>query len=372
MKKNPSAKSAMKKISKALKGEPAMVPTHDDPAAQLRLLVLQHKAVTKAKVAVNNMSIDRKVLSGPNKGEPIPCRLPADARAMLQLSIKGHPEAGIIGMDQTLARLKREMTKVLKSIPIYTLFLERIYGMGPVTSAYLCSEVNIRLADKPSRLIRYCGMAVMPYYKISSVDKSGKESVSYRPAYGEPGKDEPVVVNRPIVHRLETRASGRKNAFNSAMRTFIYLAMGSMWKNAAPTKNRGQNVSSKYLDVWVGKKHGVLHRAPDENGKAPTKGAAHSAGWHTAARVLLEDLYIVWRSLEGLPVWPSYYAGKLGYSHGGKICVNEPKLLTVDEALALVGDVGKKPSAVPLGELEMGDDTELDEELYDEEAEAAE
>lgn len=52
----------------------------------------------------------------------------------------------------------------------------------------------------------------------------------------------------------------------------------------------------------------------------------------------LVQQHIVWRTLEGLEVWPSYYAAKLGYEHGGKISVNAPRKLTVEEAIALVGD----------------------------------
>jgi hypothetical protein len=74
-------------------------------------------------------------------------------------------------------------------------------------------------------------------------------------------------------------------------------------------------------------------------------GHAHSYGWHKAADILLEDLYVVWRALEALPVWPSYYAAKLGYEHGGAPVDKvegyfknaAPKMLTVEDAKRLVG-----------------------------------
>ncbi len=47
-------------------------------------------------------------------------------------------------------------------------------------------------------------------------------------------------------------------------------------------------------------------------------------------------------------MWPSYYAAKLGYEHGGKVCVEAPKMITVDEALALVGNVGPVPRSAPV------------------------
>jgi len=71
-------------------------------------------------------------------------------------------------------------------------------------------------------------------------------------------------------------------------------------------------------------------------GYTPWDGFAHSKGWHAAADVLVEDMYIVWRAQLGLPVWPDYHAAKLGYSHNGKICVDAPRTMTLEEAKAFV------------------------------------
>jgi len=36
-------------------------------------------------------------------------------------------------------------------------------------------------------------------------------------------------------------------------------------------------------------------------------------------------------------VWPDYHAAKLGYSHGGKVCVSAPKTMMLEDALVCVG-----------------------------------
>ena len=87
------------------------------------------------------------------------------------------------------------------------------------------------------------------------------------------------------------------------------------------------------MQIW----NDVKHR---ELSAGRTKAHSDSKGWHKAADVFLEDLYIVWRAMEGLDIWPSYYAAKLGYMHGGKISVNAPTRMTVEDALAVVGYVG--------------------------------
>lgn len=281
------------------------VPSTDDPRAELRKLVREHKALVKSGVAITNMTKDKvarqdfldaqgNVLR--KKGDAMPCLLPDDVQVQYQTMVKEVTQ-------RASDRLESAMSRELKKIPVYNLFLKNVYGVGAVVAAYLVAEIDIHRAVKPSALRRFCGFAI-------------------------------------INGRMERPQPGQKNSYSKEMRTRIYQAFSAMWKNGV-----GRGKTSKYLKVWTDAKHRKMSMAVagkiESSGKqCSAAGFAHSYGWHKAADVLLEDLYIVWRALEGLPVWPSYYAAKLGYEHGGKISVNAPKMLTVEEALALVGDVG--------------------------------
>lgn len=301
---------AMKKTRKAERA----VPVHADPLDELRRLVRQHAAIVRSAVSVHNQRTDKK---NRETGAVIPCRLPADARAALEVAENG--------LKAQATEVESLMTAQLKQVPIYKTFLSKVYGCGPVVAAYLCAEIDIRdrpngKALKPSSLRLYCGLAV-------------------------------------IDGRLVRRERGVVAKYNANMRTRIFQMMMSMFKNAArKTKDRPNGSTSKYLDVWANTKHRVLSSERVHDGKlvagsgkvVSAKGHAHSMGWHKAADVFLEDLYIVWRAMEGLPVWPSYYAAKLGYEHGGRICVNAPKLISVEEALDMVGNVGGQPARVPV------------------------
>lgn len=288
----------------------ALVPSSDDPREELRRLVREHKAITKRAVSFESSVSPKK---DRKTGEPIPNWTPADVKEAILATSKE--------LKARAAKLEPAMKASLKKCPIYSAFLKHVFGLGPIVSAYLVAEVDIHVATKPSNLRRFCGLAV-------------------------------------INGRLERPISGQKNAYSKEMRTRIYQAMSSMWKNAAKKTNAAPNGStSKYLEIWRGTK--VRYQSSPRydaeknlwlgvDGEADRSGAkaiAHSTGWHKAADVLLEDLYTVWRALEGLPVWPSYYAAKLGYEHGGKICVNEPKMLSLEEALEVVGFVGAKAIA---------------------------
>lgn len=280
-------------------------PANEDPREELRRLVREHKALVHKARAFEASVSDRTIRA---TGETIKSAVPEDVRVEVAAVVES--------MRKRADLLESKMLRQLKQIPIYRLFLSRVFGVGPVVAAYLVSEIDIRRCEKVSNLRRYCGLAV-------------------------------------IDGRLERPRIGQKLAYNAELRTRLYQAFSAMWKNAAKvSKDAPHGKTSKYLDVWRGYRHRMSHHerfdaehnrlagfdgAPDRPG---AKALIHAAGWHKAADVLVEDLYIVWRAIEGLSVWPSYHAAKLGYGHGGRIVRNEPKMLSVEEALAVVGDPG--------------------------------
>lgn len=345
-------KARRKRSLKAVTPKEPLVPTAESPKEHLRDLVRQHQAASKLKVATTLRITDRKMADGTVQKSLLPDDLIADIKRKRAPGDQREP--GILTIIQeSLDGLERKMTAALKEVPIYKHFLKDVFGVGPVAASYLIAYVDIHRATKVSQLHRYCGMAV-------------------------------------IDGRLERMTSKEVRKYNSALRVKLFSAFAAMWKNGArytvcthhaelrPKSSAKSAVKAefrrvtaacpdcqktanpygqtcKYLDIWRGKKHGY---------ESTGRKGGHKAGWHVAARVLLEDMYTVWRTLEGLDVWPSYYAAVRGHIHGGKVCVNRAEMLTLDEALALVGDVGGRPATAPvldeepdMGELE---DVELE------------
>lgn len=278
-------------------------PATEDPILELRRLTRQHLGWTRKKVAMLQMVSDR---TNRDTGETIKSDAPEDVR----LDVARACET----WDAALTLLEREMRRALKQVPIYTVWLKDVYGLksSAVIASYLIADIDIYKAVKVSNLRRFCGLAV-------------------------------------INGRLERRTKGLKNAYNSALRTRLYQFFTTLRRNAAGREGGREQRTCKYLDVWNDYKHRMQHsvrvdvEANTIDGKKGARSKIDSTGWHKAADVFIEDLYIVWRALEGLPVWPSYQAAKLGYEHGGKICVNAPKMLSVADAIRLVGDVGVRP-----------------------------
>jgi hypothetical protein len=295
--------TAIRALNKVRRKRPT-TPSVEDPIVELRRLTQMHAAWTKKSTAIDNMSSDRV---NKETKEVIPCDVPLDVRAQM----KGVKDA----LKREASALESAMLRELKKIPIYQLWLSKVFAArGPVLSAYLVSKIDIRKATKPSNLKRYCGLAV-------------------------------------IDGRLERRKRGVQGSFNHQIRTRLYQLFQVI------KKGKRLDPENKYLKIWNDAKNRIQHsdrvtdRGLDAEGKwtgkietggkvVSARGFADSYGWHKAADRFVEDLYIVWRSVEGLEVWPNYYAGKLARREHvtGKPVFDEPKMLTVDEAIALVSE----------------------------------
>lgn len=296
----PGAVARIERAAKRAKRAVATVPAYSDPRMELQRLVQSHVALTKGAVAIEHMASDRK---NHKTGETIRTRIPVDSAAQMLAQVKE--------LRRSASLLETPMLRELRKIPIYQTFLSRVYGVGPVVAAYLVSDIDIHRAVKPSALRMFCGLAV-------------------------------------VDGRLVRRTAGVKNRYNANLRTRIFQMFSAMAKNGAKVvAGRPNGTTNKYLEVWNNVKHREMHserinvadnkwRDADGEWRGGARAHAHSKGWHKAADVFIEDLYIVWRALEGLVVWPGYYAAKLGYAHGGDPVANAPKLLSVEEALAAI------------------------------------
>lgn len=185
--------------------EPA---ANEDPREELKRLVREHKAlVGKAKAFEASVS-DR---TNRTTGELMKSAVPEDVRIEVSAVVQS--------MRRRADLLETKMLRELKRIPIYKLFLARVFGVGAVVAAYLVSEIDIRRAEKVSNVRRYCGLAV-------------------------------------IDGRLERPRAGQKLAYNAELRTRLFQAFSAMWKNAAKkTAGAPHGQTTKYLDVWRGYKH---------------------------------------------------------------------------------------------------------------------
>lgn len=312
---------------------------------ELQRLVREHCLITRKALAVKGMYSDRTILKGPRKGEVVKSALPQTAIDKLRQLYEGvppefgadgkpKPGTGVMGLIDEAAALEPKIMEVVKRQPIYQHFMKHTPGLasGGIICGYLIGFIDIRhggkdgserkdktlrefrdpVATKLSHIVRYCGYA-------GGMDADGHQT-----------------------GRMERRQAGVKLGYNAELRTRLYqwasvlIKGGSTWAS-----------STKYYKLYTDTRH-RLGSVRDESGWRetawkPGMPSPHSKAWHKMVHLLLEDLYTVWRTIEGLPIWPSYYSAKLGYGHGGMPTASKygpglgPKLLALPEALEIVG-----------------------------------
>lgn len=305
-----ATKGALGKV--ASKRKAAVVPVHDDPLAELRRLTKEHAATMKAAQAMDLRIKDRNRLDPVThkpSGDKIACLLPQDIRDATSALVDVYKRKG--------DAIARDMLRELKKTDIYKVFLSKVLGWGPKTASYLVALIDFTRCEKPSNLRRFCGLGVY-------LDESG-------------------------VGHADRARRGHKLDYCADIKRALYLWHGVLRKMSGKegSKNADLMPRSRYWKRFVEAKHGCLSVGMPA-GKADDK-ARRKMG-----DLFVEDLYIVGRALAGLPIWPSWYAKALGYEHGGKVAVLAPKLLTLDEALALVG-------VADVASVELANDEEEDE-----------
>lgn len=204
--------------------------------------------------------------------------------------------------------------KILPQFPIYNKFLKDIKGVGPVISAGILGYFNIQKAKYASCLFQYGG--------INPQIRKGKKSVEAKKLTKnmdvvkeiKPNKDNPDKKTRYIIEtnypvRGDKSVSGYVNQYNKDLKCILLEYLGSglikqkverytkiYYKFHVPKKDRNENYYGIY-DVSE-----RLHRFKNVPWKDLPERQRHRAAIRKMVKQFLIDLYVEWRTVEGLPV----------------------------------------------------------------------
>jgi len=160
------------------------------------------------------------------------------------------------------AAIEKYIKKELKSYPVYTQFLKDVKGVGPMMAAVIISEYDITIATTVSKMWAFTGVA--------------------------PGRD-----------RLK---KGEKAPFNTWLRAKMCGVLGSSFlKCKSPYSEYYYNMKSRLEGEERWKEKTPMHR--------------HKAATRYMIKMFLRDLYVAWRTMEGLSVRPPYEEEYLGKKH---------------------------------------------------------
>lgn len=178
----------------------------------------------------------------------------------------------------------KRLGAVLKEYPIFTNFLEKVKGCGPAMSGVIISEIDIIKCKYASSIWAYAGLDVAKDGQGRSKKKEHLVEVDYIDKDGNAAKRVGIT-------------------FNPFLKTKLIGVLGSSFLRV------GENTYSK---IYYDYKH-RLENSPAHIEKS--KGHRHNMAIRYMVKRFLADLYVAWRTIEGLPVMSEYSEGKLGYRH---------------------------------------------------------
>lgn len=194
----------------------------------------------------------------------------------------------------------KEIRRLLKHFPIYTKFLKDVKGVGPTLAAVMISEVDITKANTISALWAWCGLGVDEHGKAMRLKKG--EKARYSPFL----KAKMVKVLGDCL--LKSQGPYTKFYYNYKTRkenTIVEVCMNCKGKGIFRSKELKK-------DLKCSNCKGTGHDAPWGCSQAHR----HTAAIRAMVKALLQDFWLKWRELEGLPVTAPYAEAKLGMKHG--------------------------------------------------------
>ena len=174
------------------------------------------------------------------------------------------------------------LEKLLDDFPIYTEFLKDVRGVGPAMAGVIISEIDITKAEYPSSIHKYAGLDV-----IKGEGRSRKKHHLEESTY---------------IDREGKEQTKMGITFNPFLKTKLVGVLGTSFLRSA----------SEYREHYDNYKN-RLENAPAH--KEKTKGHRHNMAIRYMIKRFLIDLYVNWRTLEGLPVAKEYAEAKLGIVH---------------------------------------------------------
>lgn len=184
---------------------------------------------------------------------------------IFQLEEAGEPHEKLQEFFDQFHKIEKGIAKylasALKDHPMWPWFQE-VKGIGPILASALIANIDIAKAEHVSSLWKYCGLAV---------DLDTGEG--------------------------EKRQKGKKITWNP----FLKMTCWKIGESFVKTKGKYRHIYDTSKDFYK-RKFPTEVKVKDSKIVKYTKGHIHAMAKRRAVKLFLSDLYIAWRTQEGLPV----------------------------------------------------------------------
>lgn len=181
-------------------------------------------------------------------------------------------------------RLLDEISSVLEDFPIWSEFLKNVCGVGPVLAGWIIAEYDIEKATTVSKLWAYTGVAPGLVYG-RKFDKKNKQYIQ----------------TQDLIPR-DRLTPGYLSPFNKKLRSKMCGVLAASFLRSG----------SPYRQFYDNYKHRLEAK---EGWKDEKPGHRDKAAKRYMIKQFLRDLYVAWRTIEGLPVRKPYEEEYLGKRH---------------------------------------------------------
>lgn len=227
-----------------------------------------------------------------------------------EMNLVGH-YISMLAQEQSLFN---DMEKVVEQFPLWQNFLKDVKGIGRAIAGVILSEFDIHKARYPSSLHAYAGLDVatdpkrahIPDGKGRNRRKGHQITVKYIDKKGKEKERESITFN-PF---LKTKMVGVMGP--SFLKQGMPCAPDCKKANCVKRGHHTTEYGSPYGVIYANERH-RLKNHPDHMEKTP--GHQHAMATRKMVKLFLIDLYVAWRTMEGLEVSKPYHEAKLGLQH---------------------------------------------------------
>lgn len=196
--------------------------------------------------------------------------------------------------------IEKMLRRTLKRFPVYTEYLKGVKGVGEIAAGWIIGEFNIETASTVSKLWQFCGLnsgMVQGKRRVDNPDGS----FSYEPT--------------TTMIRGDRLTAGFVAPFNKRLRTALVGVMADGF-----IKSQNDYCMKFYYPykARLEQEESLVSTADIEKAKAwkdESKGHRDRAAKRYMVKMFLKDLYVAWRTIEGLPVREPYQVEYLGHKH---------------------------------------------------------
>lgn len=204
----------------------------------------------------------------------------------------------------------------LEKIPIYNEYLKDQRGIGLAMAGVLITYLDPHNANHISSFWRFAGLDV-------AEDGAGRS------------RRKEHLVERTYINKAGEEATRMSVTYNPFLKTKLagvlgpsFIKTGSPWRQQYDNRKHRVQTDPNRMKITVGEWQAKYKKLKRENPDATigdmkefwTPGRIHADANRYMVKMFLAEFWTRWRTLEGLPLTPTYHEGVMGHVHNaGKV-----------------------------------------------------